>query len=392
MYENPEVAFGGTANLLTLIELIYSAVDRPELWPEVAERIASASTGESTALFARFPTDSVIGLARFQSGSFEEYADYYSNVNVWMNRCDERFPESTVRYSHLVIEDSELEATEFYADFLRRWKMYYSFGIKVPLGDHPAAYISCQRPKAKGPFEEIDGVIYQTLLPHLQRALMLHFKLSQADARTRGLEGALEAFSHGVLGLDRNGRVIFCNLPADVVLRSGHLLRISKQMLVAADKTQNARLQALISGATAAGAGFGLSAGGWIALEDNDARLSVAISPIRSPLPGYPGHLAALVYLTDPATKPLTKAEALRALYGLSPSEARVADLLCAGLDAKEISNHLGMTLETARFNVKRILKKTGTRKQSELVRMMLSIPAFHPCSGNSPSLVITNP
>lgn len=378
MYENPEIAFGGTAKLLTLIELIYSAVDQPELWPAVADAIAAAAGGESTALFARFPKDSVIGLARFGSGCFEEYAEYYTNVNVWMERCDKRFPLGTVRYSHLVIENSEFESTEFYADFCRRWNMYHSFGIKVTLGQQlPEAYIACQRAKSKGPFSDSEGVVYQTLLPHLQRALRLHFKLSQAEAKACGLEGALEAFSHGVFGLDRSGRIIFFNAPAEATLRKGDAVKISEGTLVACERIQDHQLQSMISGAVATGAGFGLGAGGWM-LVGAQPQLRLAVTPVRSVLPGYPRQLAALVYVSDPSAVPLSRAEALRALYRLSPTEARIADLLCAGLEVRAVSATVGMTIETTRFYVKRILAKTGTRKQTELVKMMLSIPVLN--------------
>jgi DNA-binding CsgD family transcriptional regulator len=33
------------------------------------------------------------------------------------------------------------------------------------------------------------------------------------------------------------------------------------------------------------------------------------------------------------------------------------------------------ITFETARFNLKRVLAKTGTRRQAELMRLMLSLP-----------------
>jgi DNA-binding CsgD family transcriptional regulator len=35
----------------------------------------------------------------------------------------------------------------------------------------------------------------------------------------------------------------------------------------------------------------------------------------------------------------------------------------------------MGLTLETARFHVKRVLAKTGTKRQTELMRLMLSLP-----------------
>ena len=65
----------------------------------------------------------------------------------------------------------------------------------------------------------------------------------------------------------------------------------------------------------------------------------------------------------------------MRQLYGLTPSEARVANLLLEGCEVREVAERHGITLETCRFNVKRVLAKTGTRRQSELSRLMMSLP-----------------
>jgi DNA-binding CsgD family transcriptional regulator len=65
----------------------------------------------------------------------------------------------------------------------------------------------------------------------------------------------------------------------------------------------------------------------------------------------------------------------MRQLYGLTPAEARVANLLLEGLEVREAAERLGITLETARFHLKRVLAKTGTRRQTELLRLMLSLP-----------------
>jgi DNA-binding CsgD family transcriptional regulator len=65
----------------------------------------------------------------------------------------------------------------------------------------------------------------------------------------------------------------------------------------------------------------------------------------------------------------------MRQLYALTPTEARLADLLLQGLDVREAADQMQTTLETTRFHVKRVLAKTGTRRQTELMRLMLSLP-----------------
>lgn len=67
----------------------------------------------------------------------------------------------------------------------------------------------------------------------------------------------------------------------------------------------------------------------------------------------------------------------LTALYALTPAEARVADLLWKGMEVQEVANSLAISVKTARFHTKRVLTKTGTRRQAELMRLMLSLPAI---------------
>jgi len=59
----------------------------------------------------------------------------------------------------------------------------------------------------------------------------------------------------------------------------------------------------------------------------------------------------------------------------LTPAESRLADLLLQGYEVRAAADHLRTTLETTRFHLKRVLAKTGTRRQAELMRLMLSLP-----------------
>ena len=72
----------------------------------------------------------------------------------------------------------------------------------------------------------------------------------------------------------------------------------------------------------------------------------------------------------------------MQQLYGLTPAESRVADLLLEGLEVRDAAERLCITLETARFHLKRVLAKTGTHRQTELMRLMLSLPGYWASGG----------
>jgi DNA-binding CsgD family transcriptional regulator len=103
--------------------------------------------------------------------------------------------------------------------------------------------------------------------------------------------------------------------------------------------------------------------------------LQVVISPF------CPGSLlnepqaTALIQFSDPSAVPRSRAAALRALYALTPAEARLADLLLQGLDVSQVAEQMNTTISTTRVQLKRVQAKTETHRQSELMRLMLSLP-----------------
>ncbi len=379
MYATPEDVFGGTTRLLGLIETIYAAVQQPELWHLVMDGIAEAVHGESTTMFAMLPREQLFSMARTDPAAMQQYVSHYASVNVISHHCDATFPDGTVRYGHLAMPSREFERTEFYNDFFRPNNMHHTFGIKVPLGDLPPAYMSCQRPKTAEAFAEREGLVYEMLMPHLQRALMLYVQFTQTQSKVLGLESALDSLGHAVFGLDRAGRVILSNRRAEAIVQSAAAIRLDRGRLVSVFPEQNRRLQKCLSDAVAVGAGMGLSPGSSLLLnsKSHNSPLRIAATPFISALPGNSAQLAALVFVSDPASSPQSRGAILTALYALTPMETRVADLLLTGMEVREVANSLSISVETARFHTKRVLTKTGTRRQAELMRLMLSLPTI---------------
>jgi DNA-binding CsgD family transcriptional regulator len=63
-------------------------------------------------------------------------------------------------------------------------------------------------------------------------------------------------------------------------------------------------------------------------------------------------------------------AEAIAAVFDLSPSEIRVSQLLLAGRTPARIADDLGLAMPTVRSHLASIYSKTGTSRQSDLIRL----------------------
>jgi DNA-binding CsgD family transcriptional regulator len=380
MFENPEAAFGGTSRLLSVIETLYAAVGDRRLWDQALGQVGDALGCESIAIYAGFPdprTMDIIAMDGVDPAAWSVFASYYAPLNPVWERSVRRYKVGETCFRQAVISDIELERTEIYADFYKKNEMHHMVGMLIPVGDLPAANLSCHRAKSKGMFEEHADVVLQTLRPHLSRALMLHDRMSTLQSGVAGLTGAMDAFDHAVFGLDRMGRVVLCNRRAEELATTGDALTLRNGMLHSVFADQNRALQRLLRDAVATGAGSGLSAGGSMLMRRPSGQkgLPLTVTPFQAALHGGTARVAALVFVGDPSGRTQTRSATLRALYGLTPSEARVADLLAQGMEVGELAARLGITLPTARFHVKRILGKTGTGKQSLLMKLMLSLP-----------------
>lgn len=83
--------------------------------------------------------------------------------------------------------------------------------------------------------------------------------------------------------------------------------------------------------------------------------------------------IAAVAFVNDPLRSQRPAEAVLRELYGLTSAECRVALLLCDAHNPRAIAEIIGVTENTVRSQVKSIYSKTGVKRQSELVRLLLN-------------------
>jgi DNA-binding CsgD family transcriptional regulator len=85
-----------------------------------------------------------------------------------------------------------------------------------------------------------------------------------------------------------------------------------------------------------------------------------------------------LVIASDPEFSHVPPVNMLTEIFGLTPSEARVAIAIAAGKQFAEIALDRGVKIDTVRVHSKTVFSKTGTRGQSELAALLtrLAFPA----------------
>jgi DNA-binding CsgD family transcriptional regulator len=170
----------------------------------------------------------------------------------------------------------------------------------------------------------------------------------------------------GVILVTDNRQVISLNRRAREVTEKADSLQIRNNVLSGMLSSQTCRLERLIADAIRGESGAPNS----MALFRNtsDWPLWVMVVPVES-------HCAA-VLISDPERKCLPNSQVLSGLFGLTPTECRLASLLMRGESLLEAARELNITPYTARAHLKVIFQKTGTNRQNHLMYLLLSSPA----------------
>jgi DNA-binding CsgD family transcriptional regulator len=79
-----------------------------------------------------------------------------------------------------------------------------------------------------------------------------------------------------------------------------------------------------------------------------------------------------VVFLCDTADCLSIDPEMLQQMYGMTPTEARVASGIIRGRNMEEIAEELAIEISTARSHLKRVFQKTDTHSQTDLVRLLM--------------------
>ena len=151
----------------------------------------------------------------------------------------------------------------------------------------------------------------------------------------------------------------------------------------AAGTGATACLQRLIDGAVQTGAGKSLAAGGALQLVGaGGRRLQVLVTPLPALSAALEGKAMAAVFCSDPDAVIGRLSQRLEALYRLTPAEGQLTEALVNGQSLQEYAQARCVTMNTLRMQLKSAAAKTGAKRQSDLVRIVLTGPAiFHPAA-----------
>jgi len=375
--------------LSDILHDVYAAAMNPSHWDMVLQRIATETEAGKASLhahrFARQDWEHHTAGSRLHSFGYEAatglaYARHFAVRDPYIQRIRERrYPALTMGTNEDLITASELRRTEFYSDYGRPNRIFFVNWIVIEQNPRFASGLAVIRPENAKQFNRKHAEFLTLLAPHLEQSFRLARFRERTAENTNALLFSLAQLGYAVIALDDDRRIINYSPPAKAFFDERDGIRVHDNRIEATDADQDMQLQRMIDAASQPWGNPHYAAHTLHLSRSSFARpLHVVVLPFPSQL--APGLLEedrtqVLVFLADPASRYASRGQVLRRLFGLTPTEARLADVLLQGLDVNETAEKMRITPGTVRYHLKQIFSKTGAPRQSELIRLMVSLP-----------------
>jgi len=286
-----------------------------------------------------------------------------------------RNPGKFFNCAQMVGDAPTFERSALVAD-LNRFHARFLLGAYFAVGSGRLGCLGFFRPQRQEQYDVKLIAKANRFLPHLQRAMSLHVRMGRLESQARSLEALVDRLSSPVLLVDRAGKLKYANAAGHSALGRADYLLISNGQV----KPRSARQAQQFADLLAAAIRDEIATEG--ADRSNMMRLSDGLRSFAMltayPLRGLPELTAmpqaqAVLFLTYPRCDATINSVSLQAFLGLTPAEVRLAEYLVTGKDLQEIGEELKVSRETLKSQLRSLFTKTDTRRQGELIALLLS-------------------
>jgi DNA-binding CsgD family transcriptional regulator/PAS domain-containing protein len=364
-----------------IIDRIYACVLEPESWPGLLRLISSAgeNAGSSIVLYDRWGGE--------RSRVFEHGVDqshlrlYFENLTAIKLPGNARAvspPVGDITTMTMLCGERESMEHDFYVRWVKPSGFRDMIGVLVLKSGKRRAWFSVARTAIQSHYVKADLEFIDWLSPHICRAFTVADALEFQASRIEQLEQTVDALSTGVFLTDRGG-ITYMNGSARKLVDSNRTLKLKNNRLTAAKSRAADMLEHAVAdslqGKAPAKCGSHMVA---IQGEDGEGLLA-SVLPLKwrdaqNPLAGMPG--SAAIFVQDASQPAQIAGVAFAKLYGLTPAELRVSLEIAQGQSVQELTEVLGISVNTIKTHLKHIFAKTGVTRQGELARLvMMSTP-----------------
>ncbi|AZO32416.1 helix-turn-helix transcriptional regulator [Mesorhizobium sp. M1B.F.Ca.ET.045.04.1.1] len=260
-----------------------------------------------------------------------------------------------------VMSAEEMQESYYYQKFMHPYGMYWHAGTNIMSPNGDTVKLSVHRSYEAGPLDAALIARLNSLRPHIARACVLTARLRFAQ-----LHAAVEVLNS--VGLPaaalRDGRLALANNLFEKLMPDVAQDRRSRLafMQTAADKRWASILMKPIN-----------LRNGTFPLASTEERpmMVVHVLPVAGAGKDIFPVADSLMILASSETCHKIAPEILLSLFDFTPAEISITNSILSGASLEEIARARRVSVETVRVQLKAIFAKTGTHRQTELVKLL---------------------
>lgn len=356
--------------ILRLVDLLYSCADGEASWfaffDAVAEHFGASVVASTAAPQAGVGVDPT---------EMEKYEKYYMAINPWLG-SGRTYPEGKVLSTEEVLPLNVYRQTAFYNEWGRRNLITHGIGGAIRVTPEMMLFLTINRGDSQQPFGEQHREAVRLLMPHLKRAANIQSRLSALEERA----WILDSLSFPMMYVSSMGIVHWANEAAENLLRGGHGLRLQNGRLRAQFENEDADLKRMLGEKRALILQRVDGYGGWLRVTRPDDGTEIFLFLTRPPhrISRFLGHMEGrsgfLVFVATQSIDANTLAVRVRETWGLTVAEAALAVELLQTEGLQSAAAKMQISRNTVKTQLAAIFQKAGVRRQSELIRKLLSL------------------
>jgi len=373
-----------SGNLSALLDPLYDAATQPELWKIFLQKVSEELRADKAAiLVVPHGNQQTQILAAFGfSDEMRRDVEGLARLNPWLAEIEQH--RSVGWYVGRTEDDLSMESfrrSRFYLEAHRKHNVEWSAAAVLFMPGGAMLGLVTLRPQSKNPFSIRDKELLMQLVPHLRRAFRIYGTTAALNNNNAAGQGALDLIGAACVFLDSHGRALYMSRRAEALIADATILRIKNHRLLAGLSAEQNALDACVLSASACGAGDSSDPGaGAVVLHSGQGTpLYISVLPYPSRRAFLGNNPAALLFITTPDEQGRGEHRLWHSMFGLSPAECRVAEMMKQGMEVAEISDAIRIKPDTVRYYQKCVYRKTGVRGQGHLLRLLSRLPSSLP-------------
>lgn len=366
----------------TLVESIYESATDSGAWEHFLEGLAkalNAKSGMFRIIDERIPAVRANVHYNLDPALQEAHRQYYVKQDYFIAELRHR-PGTFIAPGDAFLPLRKIKKTEFFADYMQPQDNYHVCGGLAMRNEEFTIKFGVQRGRNSGAFSWEDAAFIRRFVPHIQRSARLGHLLNLAEQQTLMAEQALESLAIGIVLLDDKQRILHANSKAEQTLERRYGITSVNGALATIRQADSRRLRNILA-----------TVGSRVRLGSPPIPEALLLTPgsqepqlllVAAPVPDSQVHFRGpwpkaniAVFISNLDDAGLLNHDILTSLYGLTGSESRLAAALSRGYNINELSRDWRVSRETLRTHLKRVLSKTGTSRQADLIRLLTGKP-----------------